>query len=219
MALAKLIWLLSHEYGVFLGCELKVSFITFVVHKQWNKGLASYDWHKSYLSHFLSLCQWFFILCLWTSTCGWFKMCTLLTQTPLKEKKEKEKKKNPEPYRHYMNINENKIWSRNPLRSSKRSPGASAVGAVSLCLFYFFSSTVLPKYSFWNCWNSSSVNKDFASLAFFTGLSGWFLDCLPLLWFTIYVRQKSNQHVRATCRQQKQFISSQWWLWIYLGYQ
>lgn len=93
MALAKLIWLLSHEYGVFLGCELKGSFITFVVHKQWNKGLASYDWHKSYLSHFLSLCQWFFILCLWTSTCGWFKMYTLLTQTPLKEKKEKEKKK------------------------------------------------------------------------------------------------------------------------------
>lgn len=28
-----------------------------------------------------------------------------------------------------------------------------------------------------------------------------------------------NQHVRATCRQQKQFISSQWWLWIYLRYQ
>lgn len=138
---------------------------------------------------------------------------------PWKKKRKRKKKTNPEPYRHYMNINENKIWSRNPLRSSKRSPGASAVGAVSLCLFYFFSSTVLPKYSFWNCWNSSSVNKDFASLAFFTGLSGWFLDCLPLLWFTIYVRQKSNQHVRATCRQQKQFISSQWWLWIYLGYQ
>lgn len=41
-----------------------------------------------------------------------------------------------------------------------------------LCALYFFSSTVLPKYSFWNCWNSSSVNKDSGFSACLAGWSG-----------------------------------------------
>lgn len=82
---------------------------------------------------------------------------------------------------------QNIIWSRNPLWSTKRSPAVSNVTAVSFCFgaLYFFSSTVLPKYSFWNCWNSSSVNKDCGSLAFLAGRSGRFLDCLPELWLRI----------------------------------
>lgn len=67
------------------------------------------------------------------------------------------------------------------------------VSAVSLSLgaFYFSSSTVLPKYSFWNCWNSSSENRDLVSFAFLVGRSGRFLDCLPVLWFRIFMVSES----------------------------
>lgn len=44
----------------------------------------------------------------------------------------------------------------------------------------------LPKYSFWNCWNSSSVNRDSGFLAFLTGRFAVFLDCLPVLWLMIW---------------------------------
>lgn len=71
-------------------------------------------------------------------------------------------------------------------------------------VLYFFSSTVLPKYSFWNCWNSSSVNKDSGSLAFLAFLAGrsnLFLDCLPVLWLRIYSTWKKRIHIRYTIQE------------------
>lgn len=93
MALAKLIWLLSHEYGVFLGCELKVSFITFVVHKQWNKRTREL-WLTQVISQSfpVSLSMIFHTLSMNFNL--WLVQNVHITHTDtLERKKEKEKKK------------------------------------------------------------------------------------------------------------------------------
>lgn len=88
-----------------------------------------------------------------------------------------------------------------------------------LCVraLYFFSSTILPKYSFWNCWNSSSVNKDSGSLAFLAGRSGRSLDCLPVLWFRIYVKHRASQDLTVTRRKMIKQYMNLWWIIIFLS--